>query len=260
MASSRIPGPMCRSYQGVAPSRTPGTLGWLDQADPNVVSLHGDTPGPLGLNDHALACMAGASPAFYCGPRPEPAELLLSPISPMVCKPDEPSIAFGKKVSKEFKTKVIAVAKELVVDVDYLMAAMAFETGGTFDPAVKNAAGSGATGLIQFMPSTAKGLGTTTDDLAKQTAVDQLDYVKKHFMPYKGRLNTLDDVYMAILWPAAVGKSEDHVLFDKENTKSKAYEQNKGLDSDNDGKVTKAEAAAKVRAKLQEGLKAENKG
>ena len=34
--------------------------------------------------------------------------------------------------------------------------------------AVKNAAGSGATGLIQFMPRTAQGLGTTTAKLAKR--------------------------------------------------------------------------------------------
>ena len=41
-----------------------------------------------------------------------------------------------------------------------LMAVMSFETGGTFNPGIRNAAGSGATGLIQFMPSTAAGLGT----------------------------------------------------------------------------------------------------
>ena len=39
-----------------------------------------------------------------------------------------------------------------------LYAVMSFETGGTFDPGISNAAGSGATGLIQFMPSTARGL------------------------------------------------------------------------------------------------------
>lgn len=41
------------------------------------------------------------------------------------------------------------------------MAAMAFESGETFSPSIKNAAGSGAVGLIQFMPSTAKALGTS---------------------------------------------------------------------------------------------------
>lgn len=48
-----------------------------------------------------------------------------------------------------------------------------------------NAPGSGAIGLIQFMPSTAKGLGTSTSALKQMTAVDQLAYVEKYFAPYK---------------------------------------------------------------------------
>jgi soluble lytic murein transglycosylase-like protein len=37
------------------------------------------------------------------------------------------------------------------------MACMAWESGRSFRPDVKNMAGSGATGLIQFMPTTAAG-------------------------------------------------------------------------------------------------------
>ena len=39
------------------PARTPGPLGWLDGADPTCFNygLPGDTPGTLGLNDHATA-------------------------------------------------------------------------------------------------------------------------------------------------------------------------------------------------------------
>ena len=44
---------------------------------------------------------------------------------------------------------------------DFLLACMAFESGMSFCSSIRNAA-SGATGLIQFMPSTARGLGTTT--------------------------------------------------------------------------------------------------
>jgi hypothetical protein len=113
---------------------------------------------------------------------------------------------------------------------------------------MKNMAGSGATGLIQFMPKTAKGLGTTTDALARMSAVAQLEYVELYFKPY--RVRTLEDVYMAILWPAAVGKPNDFVLFE---SPSKQYKQNRGLDQNGDGKVTKFEAAAAVRAKLTKG-------
>ena len=128
---------------------------------------------------------------------------------------------------------------------------MAFETGGSFDPAQKNYAGSGATGLIQFMPRTAQGLGTSTAELAKMTAVEQLDYVKAYFQPYSGKLNTLEDLYMAILWPRGIGKDNSYVLWSRG---SKAYELNSGLDANNDGSVTKGEAAGKVRARYDDGF------
>ena len=84
---------------------------------------------------------------------------------------------------------------------------MAFETGGTFDPAEKNKAGSGATGLIQFMPETAKGLGTTTDELAKMTRTEQMKYVEK-FLSDKGiEGKGLSDVYMAVLFPCCCRKT-----------------------------------------------------
>jgi hypothetical protein len=52
----------------------------------------------------------------------------------------------------EFKTKVLAISKDLGCDPNHFMAAMAFETGERFSSR-KNRA-SGATGLIQFMPTT----------------------------------------------------------------------------------------------------------
>ena len=116
------------------------------------------------------------------------------------------AIAWGAKVSAEFRRKVIDLCEWLGADPSHLMAAMAFETGETFSASVRNRA-SGATGLIQFMPSTARSLGTTTDKLAAMTAEDQLDYVRKYFAPYRNKMTTLSDVYMAILWPAAVAKA-----------------------------------------------------
>jgi hypothetical protein len=165
-------------------------------------------------------------------------------------------IAWGRKVSATFKSKLIDIAAELGCDPNHLMAAMAFETGESFSPSVKNP-GSSATGLIQFMRKTAEGLGTTVEALAQMTAEDQLDYVRKYFQPYRGRMKTLSDVYMTILWPAAVGKPETHILFQKP---SDQYERNKGLDADGDGAVTKSEAAAKVQGKLAKGLEPANLG
>lgn len=164
------------------------------------------------------------------------------------------TLAWGARVSAEFRRRVLAIAAGIGIDPSWLMACMAFETGRTFSPSVRNPASS-ATGLIQFMAATARDLGTTTDALAAMTAEAQLDYVARYFAPYRGKLRSLSDVYMAILWPAAVGKPDDAVLWDADD---RAYLVNRGLDLDKDGAVTKGEAAGKVAALLAEGLRPEN--
>jgi outer membrane protein OmpA-like peptidoglycan-associated protein len=177
-----------------------------------------------------------------------------TPVTPTptpVADPGDRQIIFGQKVSPEFKAKVIAVGDELGVDPDYLMASMAFETGETFSPSIKNAAGSGATGLIQFMPSTAKRLGTTTDELAQMSDVEQLDYVKAYFQNF-GRLSNVGDVYMAIFWPKGIGKSDDYVLFSEGSIE---YTQNAGLDIDGNGEISRGDAVRMVKGKLNKGKK-----
>lgn len=163
------------------------------------------------------------------------------------------SLAWGAIVSPEFRRKVFAGCRELGIQPDFLMACMAWESAESFSPSMKNAAGSGATGLIQFMPSTAKDLGTTTAALAAMTAEQQLDYVFKYFRPYKGRLKTLSDLYMAILWPAGIGKPESWALW-KEDGRA-FYRQNAGLDLNRDKVISKAEAAQCVQKKLDKGSK-----
>lgn len=166
-------------------------------------------------------------------------------------------LAWGAKVSPEFRDKVRAISGRLGCDPDDLMSCMAWESGRSFSPSKKNMAGSGATGLIQFMPATAKALGTSTAALATMSAVQQLDWVEKYFQPYKGRLATLADLYMAILWPLGVGKPMEYVLWDKRNRPT-TYRQNAGLDINHDGAITKAECAAKLYGLKAEGLRPEN--
>lgn len=165
-------------------------------------------------------------------------------------------LAWGAKVSPAFREKVRALAADLRCDPSDLMACMAWESGRSFRPDVLNMAGSGAVGLIQFMPTTAGNLKTSCAALAKMTAEQQLDYVAKYFAPYVGRLHTLADIYMVILWPRAVGEPDSYVLFDKDDLDHPArYRQNAGLDINHDGHCTKAEAAAKVIAIRAEGLR-----
>ena len=167
-------------------------------------------------------------------------------------------IAWDAKVSPEFKAKVIKISENLGTAPDYLMACMAFETGETFSPKEPNKAGSGAIGLIQFMPDTAPGLNTTVEKLAAMTGVQQLDYVEtylKQQMTFrKKRLNSLEDVYMAILYPAAIGRDPNSTLFAKGSIQ---YKQNAGFDKNNDRKITPAEISTILRKMYEKGLRPE---
>jgi hypothetical protein len=170
-------------------------------------------------------------------------------------------LAWGARVSEAFRAKVRAIAEHLRCDPSDLMACMAWESGRSFRPDVTNMAGSGATGLIQFMPTTAAGLGTSCAALARMTAERQLDFVARYFAAYAGRLHSLADIYMVILWPAAVGKPDSEVLFARDDLDHPArYRQNAGLDINHDGLCTKAEAAARVIAIRAEGLRPLNVG
>jgi hypothetical protein len=141
------------------------------------------------------------------------------------------------------------------------MACMAFETMETFSPAVRPKRKDGslissAVGLIQFLEATAKVLGTTTAALAAMSREKQLEYVWFYFRNYlkahpNKNLNSLEDVYMVIHWPAAVGLPLETEMY---RAGSSAFSANAGLDIDKNGIITKQEAGRLVRQKLQRGL------
>lgn len=202
-------------------------------------------------NDHEVTIIT--DPIQGDGSLPAAAEMPMPPAHSNV-----QTLAWGQRVSAEFRKRVFDICRTFQWTDDHanwLMACIAFETGQSFDPAIKNQAGSGATGLIQFMPRTARGLGTTTGALAQMTAVQQLEFVEKYFRPYHKRIHSLPDMYMAILMPKYVGKEPHAVLF----SEGIAYRQNSGLDVNRDGKVTKEEAAGKVQQRLVTGLLSENR-
>ena len=180
---------------------------------------------------------------------------------------------YKDKYSPEFGQKVISFCENLGMTPDYFIVCSYFESGGTFSPTIKNKY-SNAVGIIQYMPQTcAFLLGVPASEIRKMTsaqlsvythifeqmtAIEQLDYAEKYFRPYKNKLKTLEDTYMAILLPTAIGKPNDAVIFDKNDPKYlKRYLQNKGLDYNKDGIVTKEEAARRVKELYVAGLKKE---
>ena len=141
---------------------------------------------------------------------------------------------------------------------DALLAVMKFE--GDFNPAARNAS-SQASGLIQFLPSTARSLGTTVDALVKMSFTEQLPYVVHYFSWWKTKLDTVERLYCAVFWPAAIDKPDDYVIarrpsadLPKEQWTSehKAYMQNAGFDKfgNKDGMITRAEICRPVKAIL----------
>lgn len=161
-------------------------------------------------------------------------------------------LIWGARVSPEFRAKVREIAARQNLDPNWYMAVMAFETGETFSAGERNRAGSGATGLIQFLPSTASGLGTSTQALANMSAVEQLNWVEKYFDQYKFRIRDLGDMYMAVFMPKGIAKADTFVLIDRE-TQPIAYRQNASLDKNHDGKITRGEAVDRVNQTAKEG-------
>lgn len=149
------------------------------------------------------------------------------------------SLVFENKVPIAYRvafvSKVRNVAYKLGIDPNWLMAIMYWESAGTFSTSIQNTIG--ATGLIQFMPSTAVGLGTTTTALKGMTAVNQMDYVYKYLLPYKGKMNNYIDTYFTIFFPIAIGKDDDWVLQTNKLSASVIAKQNPSFDTNKDGKI-----------------------
>jgi hypothetical protein len=138
---------------------------------------------------------------------------------------------------------------------DDLFRIIEFETNGSWSPSVRPVRADGtrissATGLIQFLESTAQGLGTSTEALAQMTRAEQMAYVQRYLEPYAGRIRNFGDLYMAIHWPAGVGQSDDYVMY---REGSREYTANRGLDANGDGTVTRGETMAVIEQRVGRG-------
>jgi hypothetical protein len=167
-------------------------------------------------------------------------------------------LIWGKKVSPAFRAKVFAMAVRLGMPeqegANWLMAVMAFETIYTFSPSKKNP-NSTATGLIQFMADTARGLGTSTSALSRMSAETQLDWVYRYLRPYTGRMTRLVDVYLAVFTPAAMGKASNHVVYRRGQA---GYRSNPGFDTNRDGTITVEEIRLRIQPTYTLGQQPQN--
>ncbi len=163
------------------------------------------------------------------------------------------SVANVKGIEKLRQSDLKALdnaAKEIGVEIDWLATVISFESG--FNPAVQNKF-SNATGLIQVLPSTASNILKLSKEEAiekvkKMSFSEQLQKVViPYFSSYKGRLHSLDDTYLAVFYPAAIGKSSDTIIAIQGQP---IYDQNAGFDKLGLGYITKFDITSRIRSQL----------
>lgn len=180
---------------------------------------------------------------------------LTPPITIPVSQP-EPLMTFlvpwGKKAAlldPDFMDGLLWIYDEIKLSPALIVPCMQFESG--LDPKARNPKSS-ASGLIQFMSATATQLGTTIEKIRAMGAMEQLGFVHKYFKAIRKDWSdaTLCDVYLAILYPKAIGYAHDAPVFVKGNS---TYAVNAGLDANKDGVVTKSEVCARLEKVALEG-------
>lgn len=168
---------------------------------------------------------------------------------------------------RDFFIKLMAIAQLLKVNPQWLMQVFKAESGvsfsrrNTYSPFYVKKNGQKvldgyATGLIQFIPRTARALGTTTWELEKMGFIKQLDYVYKYLKPYTGKMNNYFDLYLVVFFPAAVGKSNnDNWVFEVKNiSRSAIAKANPAIDINKNGTITMGEFKQYIKNTVQKPL------
>jgi len=133
------------------------------------------------------------------------------------------------KADPEFTSAVSALASKYNISDQEVYAVIQGESG--FNPAARNP--SGATGLFQFMPTTAEELGTSVDAVMNMSPVEQVALYDN----YLERWNYNGDNRLGIMQaaPAYAGRGPEEVIYAED---SAAWEQNPGWRELNDGPIT----------------------
>jgi hypothetical protein len=156
----------------------------------------------------------------------------------------EPPAAAGGKPSRvpleedaDFMEALEAHAAEAGLNVEDILPLIGFESGG--DPQARNPK-SGASGLIQFTNTVARGYGfKDAAEFGRLSATEQVPFVID-YLKTRGIKPEHDqgDMYVAIAAPGALDKPDDHAVYTKGTDE---YDFNPAWDLDGDGKVTRGE-------------------
>ena len=144
----------------------------------------------------------------------------------------------------EFLPELQQVAARLETRPEWLLNVIASES--SFIPSARNRLPrQTASGLLQIIEGTAAGLGTTTAAIRRMNAVEQLRLIEKYFTPFRGKLNSLGDVYLAVFRGFIIAGGPETVVapLNSSRKERRAYYLNRGLDVDGNGRITKGELA-----------------
>ena len=146
----------------------------------------------------------------------------------------------------EFLAEVKRLSQKYQIKEGDLLGLMASESG--LNPQARNK--SGATGLIQFMPNTARELGTSTSALYGMNRAEQMKYVEKYFDYWKlPKGATAGQLYATVFAPAYASKDVNTTMYSRAD--GAAYTQNIGLDQNMDGVITVGELGKRIEDKKQ---------
>ena len=141
-----------------------------------------------------------------------------------------------------FLLELQTVAARLGTCPEWLLNVMACES--SFIPSARNRLpGQTASGLMQIIEQTAARLGTTTAAIRRMNPIEQLHIIEKYYRPFRGRLNSLADVYLAVFRGFLVNGGLDTVVAPLNNSvkERQVYSLNNSLDLNGDRSITKGE-------------------
>lgn len=108
-----------------------------------------------------------------------------------------------------------------------------------------------ASGFFQAMPATLKGLAFPGDHAAfrRLNATSQLDWARRYYLPYRGKLGSIGQIYTANFLPALIDHSSDpnFVLTAKKGPLPWAFTPNAVFDTNGDLAITVGELQAAVQ-------------
>lgn len=144
------------------------------------------------------------------------------------------------------REKVTEISLKYNIKEQWLYKTIFLESGG--NPQSVNKL-SKATGLIQWIPSTAAKLGTSTDSIYEMNTLEQLHYVDRYLeINMKGKkIRRFSDLYLLILSPSHANAPDSSVLG---RYGEKVYNLNKTLDVDKDSVLTVGDIRKYITSKV----------